>query len=81
MGALRMKASKLEAPLDSSMPLESPQARKNPLSSYEKTVPGKTLIGLGSRMGAFPWMGKNPPKRRGLLKKNPRLNGPRRVGL
>ena len=62
MGALRMKASKLEAPLDSSMSLENPQARKNPTSSHETTVPGKTLIGLGSRMGAFPWRGRTPPR-------------------
>ena len=55
-----MKASKLEAPLDSSMLLESPQARKNPLSSHELTIPGETLIGLGSRMGAFPWRGRIP---------------------
>ena len=41
MGALRVKARKLEVPLDSSVSLESPQARKNPLSSHETTVPGK----------------------------------------
>ena len=55
-----MKASKLEAPLDSSMLLESPQARRNPLSSHELTIPGETLIGLGSRMRAFPWRGRIP---------------------
>ena len=58
-----MKASKLEAPLDSSVSLgreENPQARKNPKSSHETTVPRKSLIGLGSRMGAFPWRGRTP---------------------
>ena len=41
VGALRKKTRKLEAPLDSSMSLERPQARKNPLSSHETTVPVK----------------------------------------
>ena len=63
MGALRIKASRLEAPLDSTMSLESPQARKNPLSSHETTVPVKP-----DRFGE-----QNPPLKRRGLKKIPRL--------
>ena len=81
VGALRMKASKIEAPLDSSMSLEKSAGKEESNIKSWNNCSRKSPNRFGEQNGSVPLEGKNPPKRRGLLMKNPRFNGPRRVGL